>query len=270
MFKIENNLLVGNKVTHHICNKDSGVFKPNKLDTIVAHFTAGSNLSGAYNTLIDPKVKACAHLIVDRDCTIYQLVPFNKETWHAGESKWRDRTFLNQYSIGVEIVNEGPLTPVNSDLFKSVWGKTYHSNEVMRAVHRNEKIPRFWQLYTPEQIDVCREIFKVLVEEYGIKHILGHEEISPGRKIDPGPAFPLDDMRLFILKNDLKSSTTIPTKGTVNVDKLNLRSLPNSTSRPIEIPFAKGTKISITEVTNSEWLEVSVSGYVMRKYIDTE
>lgn len=269
-YEIENHLLIGNKVSHHIVNKDSGLFKANKLDTIIGHYTASGTLKSAYNTLIDPKVEACTHIIIDRDATIIQLVPFNKVTWHAGESKWQDRRYLNQYSIGIEMVNEGPLTAINNNMFKSVWGRVYPASEVVKAIHRNEKIPKFWQLYTSEQIDAFKDICSILIHTYPIKHILGHEEISPDRKLDPGPAFPLDDMRTLLLKNDLKSQSTIPTKGTVNADKLNLRLSPNSTSQPIEIPFTKGTKISITDVINNEWLEVSVRGYVMRKYIDTE
>ena len=65
----------------------------------------------------------------------------------------------------------------------------------MRGVHRNQPEASYWHRYTSEQLAVVEAICAALIQRYGIQHILGHEEIAPSRKVDPGPAFPLDAMR---------------------------------------------------------------------------
>ena len=109
MFIIEDHLLQpGERVRNkQLVNKSSGEFEKGKLDTIVIHYTAGP-FQSSLNTLKNPKVKASAHVIVDRDGSVTQLIPFNEIAWHAGESSYGTRTGLNKYSIGIEIVNSLP------------------------------------------------------------------------------------------------------------------------------------------------------------------
>ncbi|MGR3907708.1 N-acetylmuramoyl-L-alanine amidase [Burkholderia sp. SR8] len=95
---------------------------------------------------------------------VYQLVPESKRAWHAGISEWQGTTELNAASIGIENVNRGPLDSQN----------------------------RTWQPYPPEQVDALIRLSKDIVERYRIPptRVVGHSDIAPQRKIDPGPLFP--------------------------------------------------------------------------------
>ena len=66
-------------------------------------------------------------------------------------------------------------------------------------MHRHQTEPTFWHRFTEAQVDVVESVCALLVREYGIIHILGHDEVAPGRKIDPGPAYPLDLLRARVL-----------------------------------------------------------------------
>ncbi|WP_367189552.1 N-acetylmuramoyl-L-alanine amidase [Burkholderia sp. Ed8] len=95
---------------------------------------------------------------------VYQLVPEAQRAWHAGVSEWQGTTELNAVSIGIENVNRGPLDPQN----------------------------RTWQPYPPEQVVALIDLSKDIVARYGIPptRVVGHSDIAPQRKIDPGPLFP--------------------------------------------------------------------------------
>ena len=101
-----------------------GPFAPGLPDTIVIHYTAGANAESAIHTLCDRERKVSAHLVVGRDGAVTQLLPFNIVGWHAGRSLWRERTSLNQYSIGIEIDNAGQLSE-RDGRYESWFGQTY-------------------------------------------------------------------------------------------------------------------------------------------------
>ena len=104
---ILNHRLVDCEAVHLTCSKNTRPLTA--PDTIVLHYTAGSNgLASAYY-LTRPDVAASAHLVIDRNGDIIQLVPFNVESWHAGKSFHLGRVNLNHYSIGIELDNLGKL-----------------------------------------------------------------------------------------------------------------------------------------------------------------
>ena len=74
----------------------------------------------------------------------------------------------------------------------------------MGAVHRNESTPTFWHRYTAEQIEKVFDVCAELRDFYGIFAIVGHEEIDRKRKVDPGPAFPLEKLRDRVIVRDRK------------------------------------------------------------------
>lgn len=96
---------------------------------------------------------------------VYQLVPEDRRAWHAGQSYWQGATELNASSIGIENVNLGPVDTPSG---------------------------RGWQPYPPAQIDALVKLSGDIVERYGIPptRVVGHSDIAPQRKIDPGPLFP--------------------------------------------------------------------------------
>ena len=109
------------------------------------------NKHPSFKSLKDLKVSA--HLFIRRNGEIIQFVPFDKCAWHAGESSFNDRDNCNNFSIGIEL--EGTVQ----------------------------------EEFTDKQYEVLNPVILKLKEEYKINHIVGHSDIAPDRKIDPGPHF---------------------------------------------------------------------------------
>lgn len=173
-----------------------------EADTIILHATGSADLDSALKKYVDPSSKEAPHLLVDIDGSVIQFVPFNVVAWHAGKSRFRQRSGLNQYAIGIELVNSLGLER-SGDTYIAATGETYDGSAVVEAEHPNASAfpdndsaqRNYWHRYTEEQVETVREIGMLLVETYGITTILGHEEVSPDRVADPGPAFPLGELR---------------------------------------------------------------------------
>ena len=270
--EIKNHFLSGENVKKFIKSPNhSGEFQSGLPDTIIVHYTAGP-AKPSINTLTNPRAKASAHIVVDRDGSITQLVPFNVIAWHAGRSTYGGRTGFNKYSIGIEIVNSGPLTK-SGNVYRSWFGASYNPSDVIEAVHRNQTRSKFWHTYTQEQIETVTELCQLLVENYDMKMILGHEEIAPKRKSDPGPAFPLDRLRDRLLNADRNADDADeePTNGRVIANSLNIRSTPTTGAKKVALPLKKGTKVKIMD-KSKDWyfVKTEIEGWVAARYIDEE
>ena len=274
----DRHVLEGENVEIVPCNKNSGPFTKGLPDMVVIHYTGGSSVSSAVRTLVDPNVKASAHLVIGQKGEIKQLVPFNLISWHAGISAYQGRKNLNQCSIGIELDNAGRLTKLDGE-YVSWFGRKYPASEVMSAIHKNESKISHWHLYTEEQIDAVQRVCELLRDSYHIQHIVGHDDIAPGRKTDPGPAFPLDKLRQRILENDRKSDEeelaiaagTQPAQrpsGVVTATALNMRAMPNASADLVSEPLSQGTSVEILE-EKSGWLRVDVikAGWVKKDFI---
>jgi N-acetylmuramoyl-L-alanine amidase len=280
---IENNKLVSDdsiKILQKPSPNIGGHFKQGFLDTIVIHYTAGRNAIQSVNSLCNPAHQASAHIVIGRDETITQLVDFDKVAWHAGKSSYNGRIGYNQYSIGIEIDNCGYLTK-HADDFLSWFGATYETSDAFEGKHRNPKVNyEYWLRYTEWQIQIVEDICELLIAQYNIKNILGHEEIAPNRKIDPGPAFPLDKLRDKLLNSDRSSdegddednkivevSNNFKT-GIVTCGKLNIRADSDINSAKVASPLTKGTIVKIID-EKSDWYYViaNVTGWVSKQYI---
>lgn len=164
---------------------------------IVMHYTAGASAESSISWWKQPAAKgASAHVVIDRDGTVFQCRPFNMTAGHAGVSRWVDRTSgveyknLNSNSIGIELANGGDTYPTKfSDL------------PPVKAKHRNGGPEREWEAYTPEQLAAAEAVCKAIYRRYHIDDVLGHDEIAPSRKTDPGPAFPMAAFRHTILSS---------------------------------------------------------------------
>lgn len=268
-------LLAGLKVTTALTTKHSGDFDGQLPDTIVIHYTGGSTLEGAVSHLSKAKIQASAHLVIGRDQAITQLVDFNKKAWHAGKSQHLNRKGLNHYSIGIEIVNAGPLTKTG-DGFIASFGKNYPASEVIEATHRNESTPRYWHTYSEPQLSCVFSICEALCERYDIQHILGHEEIAPGRKSDPGPAFPLEKLRSELLENrseDMEDNSVDLSmqqldQGIVKASSLNFRESPQANARLLREPLPGGMPVSILSERDG-WYKIKIEqlGWVKKEFI---
>lgn len=125
-------------------------------DFVILHHTTNSNAEQALKTLTDPARGVSSHYLVGRDGTLYQLVDEERRAWHAGASYWGGNTDLNSASIGIELDNTGS------------------------------------EPYPEAQIVVLLDLLRGLKERYRIpaSNFLGHGDVAPGRKVDPGRLFP--------------------------------------------------------------------------------
>ncbi len=185
-------------------NQIDFVDTPNKSGTIsplylIMHYTAGTSFSGAVNWLANKQAKASAHIVIGRDGKVVQMVSFNRRAWHAGKSNWGELSSLNKYSIGIELVNAGRLQQ-RADGAWVTWTKKVISDEdVVLLTHKNETQETGWHNYTEEQINSAIEVASALHEKYQFSDVLGHEDIAPIRKSDPGPAFPLSSFSSIVM-----------------------------------------------------------------------
>lgn len=186
-YSISNNILHhnGSPIPQILNTHDKTSHGNNICDYVIIHFTAGPSLKSAHNTFLgDGQVSW--HLTVDLDGSVYQLYDFRKITWHAGKSSWIrngiELNGMNKYSIGIEFVNPGQLV-YNGHEYKTWYGESIPKNEVFTDSHG-----MFWKKFTNEQIATALEIVPVICKQYHCLDVLGHNEISPGRKVDPGPA----------------------------------------------------------------------------------
>jgi N-acetylmuramoyl-L-alanine amidase len=254
-----------------LADKNQAPF-PNPPDTIIIHYTAGSSALSAANWLARADVKASAHVVIGKDGEIYQIVPFTNIAWHAGESSYGGRKSFNNLSIGIELDNPGYLTRAGNE-YVAPFGTRYPANEVIEAVHRNEKTPRFWHVYTAAQISACEELCLALMAAYpSINQILGHEEIAPGRKQDPGPAFPLEKFRSKLLQNNRESDADeikpTFTEGRVISDKLNIRDGAGADFEKVAKPLPLNKKVVVLGERNGWYrVKVEVEGWVSKAFI---
>ncbi|GAA5233928.1 N-acetylmuramoyl-L-alanine amidase [Verticiella sediminum] len=132
---------------------------------LVLHYTAADTPRSLH--LLSREEVSAHYLITDDDPPrIFRLVDEDRSAWHAGHSQWRGRTWLNASSIGIEIVNPGYTTQPDGS--------------------------RLWHPYSPRQIDAALALAADIVQRHQIdpRNVVGHSDIAPQRKQDPGPLFP--------------------------------------------------------------------------------
>lgn len=236
---------------------------------IVNHFTSGYTADGAISTFQSGVV--AAHLVIERDGTITQMVPFNRRANHAGPSTWMGYDMLNNYSIGIELVNLGGATVRADGTLVDEYGKTVKNpSEWVEGYQKNAgPSVKFWQSYPEAQIAALEEVTKAILAHYNIKDITGHEFIDTrGWKSDPGPAFPWPRIRAIFRPTQqddqphpLTGSTGVTTTG------LNVRGGPG-TDFGIFRTLPQGTKVTIADHTDG-WFKISApeTGYVSDKYV---
>jgi len=166
----------------------------NKPIGIVIHHTATYNTADTIS--IFKKNAVDVHFIVGHRGEMIQMVPCNRKAAHAGESSWKGKSSLNNYYIGIEVVNIGQLTKDGSNYLdyynrkKKKEGKpySYWRGEVRERKSNGEM---YWEPFTPAQEQAITEICLWAIDSFGIDidNIIGHYECSPGRKVDPAGGF---------------------------------------------------------------------------------
>jgi N-acetylmuramoyl-L-alanine amidase len=130
------------------------------VSIIVLHYTGMTDAAAAIDRLRDPEAKVSCHYLVAEDGQVLRMVAEEKRAWHAGRSWWRGMTALNDCSVGIEIVNPG---------------------------HEFGYRP-----FPDEQIAALIPLVADIKERHGVTrgNIVGHSDIAPARKQDPGERFP--------------------------------------------------------------------------------
>tara|TARA_B100000780_G_scaffold272740_1_gene235361 strand:- start:96 stop:839 length:744 start_codon:yes stop_codon:yes gene_type:complete len=141
-------------------NFDSKKRNLKNIKFIIFHYTGMKNESEAINRLTNIQSEVSSHYLIKNNGKIIKLVPDSYIAWHAGKSSWKNFKSLNQSSIGIEITNPG-----------HEFG---------------------YKKFSKKQISSLLKLSKFLIKEYKIKakNILGHSDIAPERKKDPGEKFP--------------------------------------------------------------------------------
>jgi N-acetylmuramoyl-L-alanine amidase len=146
-----------------IDNSYQSVGHDSRVQFIVLHYTSSDLPRSLY--LLSGKNVSSHYLIAEQPATIYRLVDESRRAWHAGDSQWNGRTWLNSSSIGIEMVNKG---------------------------YSDTPEGRVWQPWSEPQIDALVLLLKDIMQRHDLtaNSVVGHSDIAPQRKVDPGPAFP--------------------------------------------------------------------------------
>jgi len=234
----------------------SGKMKP---EFLVIHYTASGPASDIANYFSKPAAKVSAHLVIDRKGTIKQCVPFNIVGWHAGKSEWTDKkgklhVGLNSNSIGIEIENWGPLRRTGSG-WVSWTGESVDPGRVIEARHKFGVPNGGWEIFTDAQIEAALGAAQAICGAYGIEEIVGHDDIAPGRKSDPGPAWKMDSFVAKVFGRQENSAATMVVR---SPSGLNIRKGPGATFETVrDTPLPDGTQVMVHEAEGS-WRYVSV------------
>ena len=168
-----------------------------KIRYIIIHYTAMNSVSETIKLLCNSRSKVSSHFLISKKGIIYKIVDEEYRAWHAGKSSWKKNSDINSSSIGIELVNTG-----------------HHL--------KFEKYPK-------KQINSLITLISILKRKYKIsnKNILGHSDVAPNRKIDPGQKFPwkilakhklvyLPKISKLKINNNLKKSKIIDFKRKLN------------------------------------------------------
>ncbi|HUQ13119.1 MAG TPA: N-acetylmuramoyl-L-alanine amidase [Novosphingobium sp.] len=129
------------------------------ISMVVLHYTGMQTGAEAEARLVDPSAKVSAHYLIDEDGTVVRLVPEDKRAWHAGRSFWRGLNDVNSASVGIELVNPG-----------HEWG---------------------YRPFPEVQMAALLPLLARIVKTYKVPYanVVGHSDIAPARKEDPGELF---------------------------------------------------------------------------------
>jgi len=130
-----------------------------RIDMLVLHYTGMQSGTAALDRLCDAEARVSSHYLVEEDGAVWRLVSEERRAWHAGVSYWMGETTLNTLSIGIEIVNPG-----------HEWGYRAFPEAQMQGVEA-----------------LCRDV--ITRRRIPAHRIVGHSDIAPTRKSDPGELF---------------------------------------------------------------------------------
>ncbi len=171
------------KLIHKFKSPNYNKRKSDRINLIIIHYTALKSISESIKYLCSKNNKVSSHYLISKSGKIYNLISEKRRAWHAGESFWQGCTDINSKSIGIEL-----------DYTQS---------------NKNNK-------FSNKQIKSLIGLLKQLIKQYNIKpeNVLGHSDIAPYRKIDPGNFFPwhlLESQKISFQIKKIKDQKNIKT-----------------------------------------------------------
>lgn len=240
---------------------------------LVLHYTAmGPGAEARDFMLLSPREKqarleapgpvyASAHVVVDRDGSVWQIVPFDRQARHAGVSRWRGLESVNRWSIGIEIANWGWLDRYADGTFGRAETPRFRPDQVVLGPMPHDGTEKGWEPYPEPQLRAVEAVVRAVLHAYpGIVDVVGHQDVAPGRKFDPGPAFPMPRFR-SLLGSRIPASRPADGAGPPEVvfettGRLNMRGGPGTAFDRLDgSPLPVGTRLRVLE-DRGAWLRV--------------
>jgi N-acetylmuramoyl-L-alanine amidase len=231
---------------------------------LIIHYTANQSAAGVVSWFQSPASKVSAHLVVDLDGGITQMVPFNRRASHAGVSRWGGQEGCNRFSIGIELVNPGPLRRRSDGTFVDQSGKKWERG-VVEARHKHGTVDSaHWAEFPEAQLGAAREACEAIVKMYGIREIVGHDDVAPTRKVDPGPAFPMHAFQNICAPRADDGADVYAA-----ITDLNVRSGPGVEHPKVDGgPLALGQRVYVVDVKGN-WWHVHAQGSLLEGWVSS-
>lgn len=255
-------------------------------EIVILHDTAGrmeKGNSAAY--LANNTAGVSVHFVIERDGSIVQQVETNRRAGHAGKSSFNGRADCNAFSIGIELVNPGRMIVREDGSAQAWWGEIFATDSLDWRVASTPHHGRgAWATYPQEQIGALLELLGCLFRDIpSLKDITTHWYVSPGRKVDVNPLFPLEQVKAHVLgandpADDAADNGALPVPASTFVQvhspasPLNLRRWPSFNPNVIAtIPH--GTVLPVIargEFAGTDWVKVLFDGregWVVSRYV---
>jgi N-acetylmuramoyl-L-alanine amidase len=169
------------------------------------HYTA-CPIDEALQIFSSSFTEVSTHYLLSAQGKIYDIVPETKRAWHAGPSNWRGFEDVNSFSIGIENANWGyrygwiPQEPKH-DRFRNIWSSFIHSQRRIGEYLDRKNIfspKKKWDSYPEAQVNSLTLLAQDILNRLGIEaeNVVGHSDVAPQRKKDPGPLFPWQRLAL--------------------------------------------------------------------------
>ena len=205
---------------------------------IIIHYTGMQSTIESIQRLKNPNTKVSCHYLIDKKGVIIQMVPDKFIAWHAGKSKWGKEKNLNKNSIGIELQNKG---------------------------HQHG-----YENFTTKQIKNLVILCNKLKKNYSIKkeNFLGHSDIAPLRKVDPGEKFPWKYLSKYRIGKWFKIKTIIKKKKNQNKRKIFFKNIHKLGYRYFNIYRNSKSESKVITAFQRHYLPKKVSGKIDQKTLE--
>ena len=202
---------------------------------VIIHYTGMQSEIESIKRLINPNSKVSCHYLINRKGKIIQMVKDKNIAWHAGKSKWKKYVNLNNCSLGIELVNKG---------------------------HRHR-----YQSFTESQIISLLKLCKKLKKKYNLKkeNFLGHSDVAPLRKIDPGEKFPWKRLSKFGFGKWYRENQPMPRLNKKKKDQTFFKNLNKLGFRYFNIYRRNSSDKKIIKSFQRHYLPEKISGKIDQK-----